>query len=273
MPRRDAGGIERLGPIADGDAQLALDRNQLQVLHARLEAGESKVALDGLVRNLSSPLADFNLTATSPVKALNASLGLPLESAGVVSFHGRGSVETNPFHYKLEGELTGRGLAVVRDGLRVPDIAFSSRLEMMPGRISLPELHLSALHGRFRGSAQVVDFEKFSLNGTAADLSLQELAGLAKRDSGKLSGTLSGKVRLDGRFSRAGAAGVVLDAQLDVVPGNVVPGNVVPGTGGVPVKAAIGISYDQRAAQLQLGTPRPASDPPPSACRERSAKL
>jgi translocation and assembly module TamB len=231
-------------PLAlDVDAQLALDRNQIQVLHASLEHGESKLALDGLVRNLSSPLAEFNLTATAPVKALNASYGLPLESTGVVSFHGTGSMETNPFQYKLDGKLVGRGLAVVRDGLRVPDIAFSSRLEMTPGRISLPELQLSALHGRFRGSAQVVDSEKFSVDGTAADLSIQELAGLAKRDSGNLSGTLSGKVRLEGRMSRAGASGVLLDAQLDVAPG----------TSGVPVQAAIGINYDQRAAQLQLG--------------------
>jgi translocation and assembly module TamB len=231
-------------PLAmDVDAQLALDRNQIQVLHASFEDGQSKVALDGLVRNLSSPLAEFNLTASAPVKALNATLGLPLESAGVVSFQGTGSLETNPFNYKLEGKLAGRGLAIVRDGFRVPDIALSSRLAMTPGRISLPELQLSALHGRFRGSAQVLDSEKFSVNGVAADLSLQELAGLAKRDSGNLSGTLSGKVRLDGRFSRAGASGVVLDAQLDVAPG----------ASGVPVKAAIGINYDQRAAQLQLG--------------------
>jgi translocation and assembly module TamB len=227
----------------DVDAQLALDRNQIQVLHASLVDGESKLALDGLVRNLSSPLAEFNLTATAPVKALNGSYGLPLESAGVVSFQGTGSMETNPFQYKLQGKLVGRGLAVVRDGLRVPDIAFSSRLEMTPGKISLPELQLSALHGRFRGSAQVVDSEKFSVNGTATDLSIQELAGLAKRESGNLSGTLSGKVRMEGRMSRAGASGLVLDAQLDIAPG----------TGGVPVQAAVGINYDQRAAQLQLG--------------------
>lgn len=231
-------------PLAlDVDAELALDRNQIQVLHASLEDGESKLALDGLVRNLSSPLADFNLTATAPVKALNANYGLPLESAGVVSFRGKGSVETNPFQYKLEGKLAGRGLALVRNGIRIPDIAFSSGVEMSPGRISLPELQLSALHGRFRGSAQVLDSEKFSVNGTAADLSLQELAGLAKRDSGNLSGMLSGKIRVDGRFSRAAASGVVLDAKLDIVPG----------TSGVPVKAAIGINYDQRAAALQLG--------------------
>lgn len=227
----------------DVDAQVALERNQFEVLHASLEGDGSKLAVDGLVRDLSSPRADFNLTATAPVKALNATFALPLESAGVVSFQGKVSVVVNPLQYKLEGKLAGRELAFVRNGVRVPDISFSSRLNMTPAKIILPDLQLFALHGRFRGSAQVVDFKKFSVNGTAADLALGELAGLAQRDSGRLSGTLNGPLRLDGEFSPAGAAGVVLDVKLDVVPG----------TGSVPVKGAIAINYDQRAAKLQLG--------------------
>jgi|CZKS01.1.fsa_nt_gi translocation and assembly module TamB len=231
-------------PLAlDVDAQVALERNQFQVLHASLEGDGSKLAVDGLVRDLSSPRADFNVTATAPVKALNATFALPLESAGVVSFQGKASVVINPLQLKLEGKLAGRELAIVRNGVRVPDISFFSRLDMTPAKISLPDLQLFALHGRFRGSAQLVDFKKFSLNGTAADLSLGELAGLAKRDSGQLSGTLNGPIRLDGEFSPAGAAGVVLDAKLDIVPG----------TSGVPVKGAIDINYDQRAAKVRLG--------------------
>jgi translocation and assembly module TamB len=224
------------------DAKLALERNQLEVMHASLEGEGSKLTVDGLVRPLSSPHADFNLTASAPMKWLNATFGLPLESAGVVSFQGKGSLETNPFQYKLEGKLAGRQLAIARNGLRVPDISFFSRVEMSPKKINLPDLQLSALHGRFRGSAQIVDFEKFTLNGTAADLSLQELAGLAKRDSGQLNGTLKGTVRLDGQFSRGGAAGVVLDTKVDVVPG----------ISGVPVEGAVGVNYDQRAAKVRL---------------------
>ena len=226
----------------DVDATLSLERNQLQVMHASLEGEGSKFTLDGLVRGLSAPHADFNLTASAPMKWLNATFGLPLESAGVVTFQGKGSLETNPFQYRLEGKLAGRQLAIVRNMLHVQDISFLSRLEMSPGKISLPDLQLSALHGRFRGSAQVVDFEKFTLNGTAADLSLQELVGLAKRDTGQLNGTVKGTVRLDGRFSRAGAEGVMLDTKLDIVPG----------IGGEPVQGAVGINYDQRAAKLHL---------------------
>ena len=81
------------------------------------------------------------------------------------------------------------------------------------------------------------------MSGTAADLSLQELARLSERDSGDLNGMLSGTVRLGGQFSPGGAAGIILDAKLDIVPG----------TGGIPVKGAIAINYDQRAGKLQLG--------------------
>jgi translocation and assembly module TamB len=227
----------------DVDAQVALERNQFEVLHANLEGDGCKLALDGLVRDLSSPRADFNLTATAPLKRLNASFGLPLESAGTISFQGKASLQANPLEYKLEGKLAGRELAIVRNGVRVPDIAFSSHLEMTPSKISLPDLQLSALHGRFRGSAQVADFKKFSVNGTAADFSLQELGGLAKRDTGTLSGILSGTIRVDGQISGEGAAGILLDAKIDIAPGS----------SGVPVQGAIGANYDQRAGKLQLG--------------------
>ena len=81
------------GPISIGvEAQVALERNQIQVMRASLEGEGAKLTIDGLVRNLSSPGADFNLTATAPVKALNASLGLPLESAG----ERRGQREKHP---------------------------------------------------------------------------------------------------------------------------------------------------------------------------------
>jgi translocation and assembly module TamB len=233
----------------DVDAQVALERNQFEVLHANLEGDGSKLALDGLVRDLSSPRADFNLIATASVKRLNTSFGLPLESAGAISFQGKTSLQANPLQYKLEGKLAGRELAIVHNGVRVPDIAFSSHLEMTPSKISLPDLQLSALHGRFRGSAQIADFKKFSINGSAADFSLQELGGLAKRDTGTLSGTMSGTFRLDGQISAGGAAGVVLDAKLDIAPSSRAQG----GSSGVPVQGAIAVNYDQRAGTLQLG--------------------
>jgi translocation and assembly module TamB len=227
----------------DVDAQVALERSQFQILHARLESEGTKLILDGLVRNLSSPGADFNLSATAPVKWLNAVFGLPLESTGAVSFQGKGSLETNPFQYKLEGKLSGRELGVARNGPTLRGVTLSSRLEMAPGKISLSDLQLAAPRGRFQGSAHVVDLKSFSLTGKAVDFPLQEFAKFWNRDTGDLSGALTGTIKMDGQFARGGLSGVVLTAQIDSVPGNA----------GVPLKGAVAINYDQRAAQLSFG--------------------
>jgi translocation and assembly module TamB len=227
----------------DVNAQVALERSQFQILHANLESEGAKLALDGLVRNLSSPGADFNLTATAPVKWLNTVFGLPLESTGAVSFQGKGSLETNPFQYKLEGKLAGREIAVARNGPTLRGVTLSSRLEMEPGKIMLPDLQLVVPRGRFRGSAHVLDLKSFSLNGTAVDFPIQELAKFWNRDTGDLNGALTGTIKVDGQFARGGLSGVVLTAQIDSVPG----------TAGVPLKGTVALNYDQRAARLQFG--------------------
>ncbi len=233
----------RMAVTLDVAAQVALERSQFQILHARAESEGAKITLDGLVRNLSAPGADFDLTATAPVTWLNTFFGLPLESTGAVSFAGKGSLETNPFRYKLEGKLSGRELSVARNGPTLRGVTLSSRLEMAPGKISLPDLQLAVPRGRFQGSAQVVDLKSFSLNGKAVDFPLQEFAKFWNRDTGDLSGALTGTIKMDGQFARGGLSGVMLSAQIDSVPG----------TGGVPLKGDVAINYDQRSARLSFG--------------------
>ncbi len=227
----------------DFDTEVALERNQIQVLSASLSGEGSKIAMDGLVGDLSSPHANFNLTATAPVKELDRAFGLPLESIGVASFQGKGSIESSPFGYKLEGKLVGRDLAIVPNNSPIRGIALASRVEITPGKISLPDLQLAGMQGRFKGSAELLDFKKFSVRATATGVSLEEVTRLWKLETGALSGTLDGTIRVDGQFVPKGAAGILVDAKLDIVPA----------TGGIPVQGAVSINYDQRAGRLQLG--------------------
>ncbi len=232
------------GPLSfDLEARVALERSQIQVLQMILESEGSKVAMEGIVHDLFAPRADFNLTATLTTKELIKTLGFPLESRGAVSFQGKASVDTAPFKYKLEGKLTGRELAYAHSGLAVRNVAVTSRLDMTPERISLTDLQLFALHGRFKGSAHVDDFKRFSVEGTATDFSLKELAQLGERDTGELNGTLNGTARMEGQLSQAGPAGAKFAAKL----------RIVPGTGGVPVQGVVDINYDQRAGKVELG--------------------
>jgi len=230
-------------PAFDLDTKFALERNAVQVFETRLAYERSKVELRGSITDLSSPRAAFDITANTPVKDLNKTFGSPLESSGDVVFQGKGTFETAPFRYKLEGKLNGRGLGYAYKDIAVRNIAFSSRVEMTPAKILLPNVELSALRGQFRGSAEVLDFKNLAIQGVAKDFSLKELAILGGRDTGQLNGVTSGNISLKGQFTRTGLAGVLAEAKLDIIPG----------TGGVPVQGAVSVNYDQRAGKVQLG--------------------
>ena len=227
----------------DFDTEVALERNRIRVLSASLTGEGSKIAMDGVVQDLSSPHANFNLTATAPVKELDRAFGLPLESIGVASFQGKGSIESAPFGYKLEGKLVARELAIAPNNSPIRGIGLVSRVEVTPGKIRLPDLQLVGMNGRFKGSAEILDFKKFSVRAAASGVSLQEVTRLWKLETGELSGTLDGNIRVDGQFAAKGAAGILVDAKLDIVPA----------AGGVPVEGAVSVNYDQRAGRVQLG--------------------
>ena len=152
-------------------------------------------------------------------------------------------MQSSPFEYRLEGKLNGRDLAYASKDLAIRNIALSSPVEVTPSGITLHDLEIAALHGHFRGSAQFADFKKLSVKGTAKDFSLKELATLGARNSGELSGILSGTVGLEGVVAKGGLAGVNAQAKLDIVPGK----------GGVPVQGQVSVNYDQRAGSIALG--------------------
>jgi translocation and assembly module TamB len=227
----------------DLDTRLALERGQVRVLEAKLTSGESKLSGDAVIHDLASPRAECNLRLSSPMKELTKIFRLPIQPAGQVSFEGKGAFAVSPFQYQIEGRLDGRGLSVARNGVAANGIALVSRVKVTPAEILLPDLEVSALRGKFKGSAKVADFRKFSLSGAASGFSLQELGKLGKRDTGQLSGTLDGTVRLAGELSPAGPSGMTAEAKLDIVPGN----------GGVPVQGMIAVNYNQRAGRVEFG--------------------
>ncbi len=231
-------------PLAfDLDVKAALEKNAVQLTQAILSNGDTKVELKGAVQDLSSPHASLEVAANAPVKELNRLFGLPLESRGTLAFAGTASVQTVPFEYRLEGKLNGRDLAYASKDLAIRNIALSSPIEVTSSGIILRDLDVAALHGQFRGSAQFADFKKLTVKGTARNFSLKDLATLGKRNSGELSGTLSGTVALEGVVAKGGLTGVNAQAKLDIVPGK----------GGVPVQGQVTVNYDQRAGTIALG--------------------
>jgi len=231
-------------PLAfDLYTKLALERNSLQVLETSLSSEGASIELKGAVNDLSAPKAELEISLALPVKELNQAFGLPLEPAGGFSFVGSGSVEINPVQYKVEGRLTGRGLAYTYKDTRMKNIVLDSRVDATPARINLRDLDVSGANMHFHGEAQLADFKRLTLNGTAKGFSVQELAMLGQRDVGELNGTVDGTVHLQAVLARGRLTGVKAESKL----------NIVPGAEGVPVRGDIAIDYDQNAGKIQLG--------------------
>ena len=226
----------------DLDTKVAMETNKISVLQAKLSTPESQINLSGSVDNLSQPHATFDANARASVKELNKNFSLGLESRGDVAFQGNGSVDFTPFQYKLAGELKGNGLGYAYNKVAIRNITLASKLEMDPKRITLPDLQISALRGHFRGSAEVADFKKLDVHGTAKGFALRDIAQLGGRETGELSGTLDGTVRVDGVIGKRGLDGLIAEAKMDITPG----------TTGVPVQGNVQVRYDQRAGLVQL---------------------
>jgi len=232
-------------PLAfDLYAKLALERNSIQVLETSLSSQGANIELKGAVNDLSAPKAALEFSLALPAKNFNKAFGLPLESIGGFSFLGSGSVEINPLQYKVEGQLTGRGLAYTYKDTSIKNLVLGARVEATPSRINLRDLDVSALHGHFHGEAQLADFKRLTLTGTAKGFSVPELAALGQREVGELSGTVDGSVHLEAVLARGRLTGIKAESRL----------NISPSAEGVPLKGEIAINYDQNARKIQLGS-------------------
>jgi len=167
---------------------------------------------------------------------------LPVEASGTLSFHGRATVDSKPFRYQAEGTLTGRDLAYAYRGVPIRGVGFGSHIELTPRGVNFTGLDLSALHGRFRGSAQIANFKRVTASGMIEGFSLNELAELDHQSIGQLNGNVSGPILLKAALSPSGLTDTTLEAHLDLTPGS----------GGVPVQGAVTVNYDQRAGTIRL---------------------
>jgi translocation and assembly module TamB len=224
------------------DSQVALGRNTIQVLHMNLASGGMKIQATGNIVDLYSPNADFDVTAALPMEDLSKMVHTPLEPRGELWLQGHASAGGSSAD-RFIGKLTGRELGYVYQGTAVRNVALSSHADLTPDRMNLTDLQLSGPDGRFHGAAELDELKRMNVKGEIAGITIAEVGRLARRETGSLSGTLSGPVQVNGQVTPSGLTGLSASAKLDLKPGD----------GGVPVSGSLAMNYDQPAGKLQLG--------------------
>ena len=224
------------------DSKLALTNNSLQLLETTLAAGGLKIELTGSIADFSAPHGAFDITASAPVSEMKNQFQIPLEPSGMLAFRGTGIVETSPLRYQVKGTATGRDLAYTYKDVTIRNIDFASGVEMTPRGVNFSGLDLAALHGHFRGSAQLADFKRLTADGMVEDFSINDLAQLGHQPTGQLNGSVKGSILLKAALAGTRLTDTTLEAHADLIPG----------AGGVPVQGAVTMNYDQRAGTIRL---------------------
>jgi len=233
------------------DAQIALGKNAIDLISASLVSGGMKLRAAGSISELSAPHGEFDLTATVPIEELSKMFTLPIEPRGIVEFQGHasagGAAVDGKTPYRLTGTLRGRGLGYIHQGVEISDIAVATDADVSPNSIRFPKLDLSTPQGRFHGAAQVSALQhatpSVNVTGAIDGFSIGEIGRLAGRETGALSGTLSGPVQLEGLLTPSGLTGVVAGADLVLKAGD----------GALPIRGALAVNYDQRSGKIALG--------------------
>jgi translocation and assembly module TamB len=227
----------------DVDATLVLERHRLSIEAVRLAANGSTVDVKGAV-DFASPVANLEYTANIDLKRLPPGLNNlgPVRPLGTVSLAGRATL-SGPSDYSVTGKLRAGGLAVRERGIAVENIRVDSNVAITPDRIDLRDLRLFALHGRFDGRAELVNFRDFRVEGAVCGFALHEATRVEGIQRMIWTGNVSGPVRLSGRILRGNVGAFQLNTQLVITR--------APGEN--PVQGLIDLAYDQTSGNLTFG--------------------
>ncbi|MEX2264274.1 MAG: translocation/assembly module TamB domain-containing protein [Bryobacteraceae bacterium] len=223
---------------------LSVEKQRLRILNARLLGDGAELLVSGVVEDFANPRGVLQFQTTLALEQFGPALKLPVVRRGTATVSGEASFQPDGV-YRVAGEMEGSGLGFRTGDFQLNGVRAKARLEAVPDRILLTGLTLSALGGRFVGSATVSKLESFSVAGRAEGFRLQELFLFAKQTQQGWSGVLSGPVEIRGLFPNAQRKDLAWTAETKL--------GIVPAEGKIPLSGSIDARFDSAREFLDLG--------------------
>ncbi|MEQ1947702.1 MAG: translocation/assembly module TamB domain-containing protein [Bryobacteraceae bacterium] len=239
--RRLRVGWEKIAPVEfDTTAAFQLNSTRLEIDRARLATGRSRFDLKGFLGNLRAPAGAFDVKALLSLPDAVPLFSLPVKPTGTATFDGKLTLSfIHAFDYSLSGKAVAQGLGYTNGRLKVDGANATAMLDVVPGRVTLQDIDLSAFGGKFTGDGQLTNEKNFSLSGNFDGLSVSDVANvLTDRPipwNGAMIGSLSLTTEIPGQNTK-------LDATA----------SILPFPGGNPVEGRVHVRYDQPAGTLEL---------------------
>ena len=229
------------GPVlVDVTLGLLLEKNRVQVTNAKLATKESQIDLTGALDNFASPQTTLNYNGKISVEELGKILALKSRQSGTVELSGTAHY-ADATNYTLTGKLHAGDIGY-RDGdVRLDHVRADSNITADPRKVELTGMKIGVLGGEVVGKAELLNMERFQVEGNLEHFNIGQLMGLVSRERTPYDGAVSGPFRVGGELSRPMQT-LQATARLNVLPVN----------GGLPLTGVIDAKYNAAKNTIDL---------------------
>ncbi len=224
------------------DTHWALMEDRFEIRRARFGIGDSWLFVSGVADHFAAPQARLDYTARVNVRDVTPGLDLgPVAHRGTVSASGR--VTIAGARYNVSGKMRATGFSVDAGGVRIEDVRVDSAFAAVPGRITLTELAVAALGGRFEGRAEIANLRSFVIDGAASGFSLQQAKLIREVRRVPWYGVASGPLRMTAEVRDRRLAQLNVDTRIEIAPG----------AGPNPIQGLVDLTYNLAAHEMSFG--------------------
>ncbi len=229
------------GPVlVDVSLAAVIEKNRVQITSAKLATKESQIDLNGALDNFASPQTTLKYNGKISVEELGKILALKSRQSGTVELSGTAHY-TDQTNYTLTGKMHTGDVSYRDSDIRLDHVRADSNISADPKKVELTEMKIGALGGEIAGKAEILNMERFQVEGNLAHFDIGQLVGLVSRERTPYNGAVSGPFRIAGELSRPMQT-LQATARL----------NVSPVGRGLPVKGSIDAKYNAAKNTIDL---------------------
>ncbi|MBL8214044.1 MAG: hypothetical protein JNK87_25210, partial [Bryobacterales bacterium] len=216
----------------DVDVDLAMEKEGLRFDRVVATRGKSEIQASGRMYDYRSPRFAMDVSGNFAMAEWVKETKLPLSPEGTASAKAVFTYANSI--YDLKGTVNGRRLAVRQGAWTVAPIDADTQFHLVPDLVTFTSLNARALGGTYRGSGEIRNWNRYHVNGTLNDASLEQLWNVEKGHREMAwSAAVTGPVEVQGTFT--GAADTNVKAAVSLTPAG----------GKLPMEGLVRVEYDR----------------------------
>ncbi len=228
-------------PPVNVNAAASLEGNRAQIESLNLVMGSSSLEATGALASMQSFTGSFQFSGDFTMEELRTLLNLP--SLGTGTVHVTGTATTGPKGIDVKAHFSARNVALNAGKTRLTGVGLSSDVSVVSGRVSLTDIRIGALGGTFTGSAEIVNKNRFVVDGALQGVDLRQAAAAYGASQFAWSGAVSGPVHAEGSLAGPFASQLIAGARL----------GIAPRAGGQPVNGLFDVAYNGPNNTISFG--------------------